>query len=109
MIRRFVDSEGGGVGDAEGYLITDGVGQRVPAGIGFTGDAQDYLTADEMKALFRLPSRRAVFDRVRRGTIPVPFRLGRTLLWERAEVLRFVEENRVAASPKSMVEGGGAR
>ena len=70
--------------------------------------SEGFLTADEVAALFRLPSRRAVFDRVRRGTIPTPFRLGhRTLLWERAEVMRFIENNRVEASTAGAEEGGG--
>ena len=67
---------------------------------------EGFLTADEMKALFRLRSRRAVFDRVRRGTIPAPFRAGRTLLWSRDSIESFVEENRVEASTAGAGEGG---
>jgi hypothetical protein len=48
--------------------------------------------------MFRLPSRRAVFDRVRKGTVPTPFHLGRTLLWDASECERFVRENLVSPS-----------
>jgi predicted DNA-binding transcriptional regulator AlpA len=64
-------------------------------------DFETHLTIEEVAALFRLPSRRAVLERVRRGTCPVPFRLGKAYLWERSEVIRFVEDNRVATSTQA--------
>ena len=69
--------------------------------------SEAYLTADEVTAILRLPSRRALHDRVRRGTCPAPFALGRTRLWAAAEIEAFVEENRVTASSSGSGKGGG--
>lgn len=56
-----------------------------------------YVTSDELAEVLRT-TRKGVYERVRRGTLPQPFKPSRHWLFDLDEVVRFVAESR-ASSP----------
>lgn len=49
------------------------------------------LDPDGLVEMLALPSRRALYRRIERGTVPPPMRLGSSLRWHPAEVKAWLE------------------
>ncbi len=56
-----------------------------------------YVTPDELAEILRT-TRKGIYERRRRRTLPQPFKFGRNLRFDLDEVIRFISESR-ASSP----------
>ncbi|MCM2334673.1 MAG: helix-turn-helix domain-containing protein [Anaeromyxobacteraceae bacterium] len=52
-----------------------------------------YVTPDELAEILRT-TRRGIYGRISRGTLPPPFKFGRNLRFDLDEVLKFISESR---------------
>ena len=54
-------------------------------------DRSALLSVDDLVQILNLPSRRALYNRLHRGTVPPPIRVGSSLRWRADEVSRWLE------------------
>ena len=70
--------------------------------------APDLLTADEVAELLRM-GRRTVAEKLsKRPGFPRPFRPGKAFLWDRGEVLDWLERTRQSSSRRTRSSTAGA-
>jgi predicted DNA-binding transcriptional regulator AlpA len=58
------------------------------------------LGVDDLVQILNLPGRRALYNRISRGTVPPPVRVGASLRWVPAQVSRWLEAHQDAEAGK---------